>query len=423
MSADLHYDVVVLGCGVAGLTAATRLAEGGARVCVLAKGVGSTHLAPGTVDVLGHDSSGLVESPSSALPGFIAAFPDHPYALAGADALEPALEWLGALVERGPHPGYRYVGSLERNHLLPTAIGAIRPSALVPETMAEGDTVASQDPVCVAGIQALRDFHPSLCAGNLRRAGIKARAVVLDLDVGRVEINALGLARKLDDQRFRAAFAAELTMLLRPGERVALPAALGLLDPHTVWTDLRRRLGRPVFEIPTLPPSAPGMRLYNALVAGLRAARGRFILGAEVIGAERDGDRVTALRAHTSGRDTTFGARWVVLATGGFASGAIELGSDWEAREHALGLALRGMPEPGQPRFSADYFGDHPMSRVGIAVDQTLRAVDVENVFVAGAALPGAVPWHEGSGEGIALATGSFVARSVLEREGATATA
>jgi glycerol-3-phosphate dehydrogenase subunit B len=423
MRPALNYDVVVLGCGVAGLTAATRLAEGGARVCVLAKGVGSTHLAPGTVDVLGHDPAALVESPASALPGFVSTHPDHPYALVGADAIEPALDWFAARIEQGPQPGYRYVGSLERNHLLPTAIGAIRPSALVPETMAEGDAGSSQDPVCVAGIRALRDFHPSLCAGNLRRAGIKARAVELDLDVGRVEINSLGLARKLDDRRFRGAFAAELTMLLRPGERVALPAVLGLLDPHSVWTDLRRRLGRPVFEIPTLPPSAPGMRVYNALVAGLRAARARFILGAEVVGVEREGERVTALRAHTSGRDTVFGARWVVLATGGFASGAIELGSDWEARERVLGLTLRGMPAPGEPRFSADYFADHPISRVGVAVDPSLRAVDAENVFVAGAALPGAVPWHEGSGEGIALATGSFVARAVLEREGAAATA
>jgi glycerol-3-phosphate dehydrogenase subunit B len=421
MRPSLHYDVVVLGCGVAGLTAAVRLAEGGARVCVLAKGVGSTHLAPGTVDVLGHDPD-RVESPAAAIPGFIAAHPEHPYALIGGDAIEEALEWFAALVARGPQAGYGYTGSLERNHMLPTAIGAIRPSALVPETMADGDA-RSQMPVCVVGVRALRDLHASLCAGNLKRAGIPSRAIEVDLDLGRPELNSLGLARRLDEPEFRRAFAAQLAILLRPDERVALPAALGLRDPHGAWCDLRDRLGRPVFEIPTLPPSTPGMRVYNALVAALRAAGGRLILGAEVVGAERDGERVSALQARTSGRDTLFGARWVVLATGGFASGAIELGSDWQAREVALGLALRGVPETGEPRFVADYFGDHPFSRVGVAVDSTLRAQETENVFVAGAALPGAVPWHEGSGEGIALSTGSFVARAVLEREGAKATA
>lgn len=419
MSPSLHYDAVVLGAGVAGLTAAARLAEGGARVCVLAKGVGSTHLAPGTIGVLGYDPE-RVEKPADALPGFIAAHPDHPYALVGADAVAPALEWFAERIEAGPQSAYRYTGGLERNQFLPTAVGALRPSALVPETMAAGET---SGPVCVVGLPVLRDFYASLCAGNLRRGGIEARAVEIEVEVGRVEANALGLARRFDDPAFRAAFAGRLALLLRPGERVAVPAILGLRDPHGAWSDVQRRLGGPVFEVPTLPPSVPGMRVYGALVAALRAAGGRLIVGAEALGVEREGERVTAVRAHTSGHDTVYGARWVVLATGGFTSGAITLGSDWQPRETILGLALRGMPAAGEPRFAADYFGPQPMSTVGVAVDSTLLADGTENVFVAGAALPGAVPWREGSGEGIALASGHLVAQAVLEREGAAAAA
>jgi glycerol-3-phosphate dehydrogenase subunit B len=421
MSPSLNYDVVVLGCGVAGLTAAIRLAEGGARVCVLAKGVGSTHLAPGTVDVLGH-APDRVDEPKAALASFVAAHPGHPYATVGWESVEPATEWFAARIESGPQPGYRYVGNLDRNHLLPTAVGAIRPSALVPETMADGDA-RSQAPVCVIGFRAMRDFHASLCAGNLRRAGFESRGIELDLDVGRVEINALTLARRLDDPRMRATLVGELAILLRPDERLALPAVLGLRDPYSVWSELRERLGRPVFEIPTLPPSVPGIRIYNALLAALRAAGGRFVLGAEVIGVERTGEHVSAVRAHTSGRDTVVGARWIVLATGGFASGGIELGSDWQTREQVLGLAMRGVPDPGEPRFSADSLGEHPISRAGVAVDSSLRAEGTENVFVAGAALAGAVPWQEGSGEGIALSTGSAAARSILENEGTKAAA
>jgi glycerol-3-phosphate dehydrogenase subunit B len=421
MSASLGYDAVVLGAGVAGLTTAAQLAEGGARVCVLAKGVGSTHLAPGTVDVLGYAPE-RVEHPAEALTGFIAAHPDHPYAAIGGEAIAAAVDWLATCIDRGPQPAYRYVGGLERNHLLPTAVGAVRPSALVPETMASGDTRDSA-PVCVVGARVLRDFHASLCAGNLRRAGLAARAVEVELDVGRVEANALGLARRFDDPSFRASFAARLALLLRPGERVALPAILGLRDPYGAWSDLQHRLGHAVFEVPTLPPSAPGMRMYNALVAALRAAGGRLILGAAVRDVEREGGRVTAVHAQTSGHDTTYRARWFVLATGGFNSGAIELGSDWRARETILGLSLRGMPAPDEPRFGADYFGAQPMSAVGIAVDASLKAVDTENVYVTGAALPGAVPWREGSGEGIALASAHCVARSVLEREGVAAPA
>lgn len=421
MRPSLTYDAVVLGAGVAGLSAGARLAEGGAKVCVLAKGVGSTHLAPGTVDVLGYDP-GRVEAPSDALPGFIAAHPEHPYAMMGVDAIAPALEWFAAKVEHGPQPGYRYTGGLERNHLLPTAVGAVRPSALVPETMAPGD-LQTATPVCAVGMRVLRDFHPSLCAGNLQRAGTEARAVELDLDVGRPEANALGLARRLDEPAFRAGFAARLVPLLRSGERVGLPAIVGLRDPHGAWSDLEQRLGRTVFEIPTLPPSASGMRVYNTLLAALRAAGGRLVLGAEVLDVEREGERVSALRAHTSGHDTVYGARWVVLASGGLHSGGIELSSDWQARETALGLPLRGVPAAGEPRFVAEYFGHQPMEQVGVAVDSSLLAEGTENVFVAGAALPGAEPWREGSGEGIALTSGHLVAQAVLEREGAKAVA
>jgi glycerol-3-phosphate dehydrogenase subunit B len=420
MSPTLGYDAVVIGAGVAGLTAGACLAEGGAKVCVIAKGVGSTHLAPGTVDVLGHDPE-LVREPAASLTGFVAAHPDHPYALIGVDRIGRAIEWFAGCVERGPQPGYRYTGGLERNQLLPTAVGAIRPSALVPETMAAGDT-GDAAPMCVVGLRVLRDFHASLCAANLTAGGVPARAVELELPVGRAEANALVLARHFDEPSFRSAFAARLVGRLRSGERVALPAVVGLRDPHGALSEIAQKLGRPVFEIPTLPPSAPGIRLYDALRAALRAAGGRLVIGAEVVACERDGDRVSAVRARTSGHDTVYRTRWVVLATGGFASGAIEVGSDWQARETVLGLSLRGVPSPGEPRFGADYFGHQPMARAGVAVDSTLLADGTENVFVAGAALPGAEPWREGSGEGIALASGHAVAAAVLEREGATAT-
>jgi glycerol-3-phosphate dehydrogenase subunit B len=412
MRGELHFDAVVIGAGSAGLTAATRLAEGGARVCVLAKGVGSTHLAPGTVDVLGYAPE-RVEEPARALSELAAARPDHPYAVMGVESVAPALEWFAGRIAEGPQPGYRYVGGLESNHLLPSAVGAMRPSALVPETMAEGE-MRVREPVCIVGTRVLRDFHAALCAANLERAGVAARAIEVELELDRVDANALGLARRFDDPEFRAAFAAQLTPLLHGDERVGLPAVLGLRDPHGAWADLQRRLGRGVFEIPTLPPSVPGMRLFEALRAALRAAGGRLVLGSEVLGADREGGRVRSVSAHAAGHDVRYHAHWFVLATGGFASGGIAVGSDWVTRETALGLPLRGVPNPGEPRFVSDYLAEQPMARVGVAVDGSLRGEGAENVFVAGAALPGAVPWREGSGEGIALASGHRAAEVAL---------
>ena len=409
----------MIGAGTAGLVAGARLAEGGARVCVLAKGVGSTHLAPATIDVLGY-APDRVPAAGPALEQFAATRPDHPYALLGVDAVAEAVGWFRSTVESGPLHGYRYVGDLERNILLPTAVGALRPSALVPETMAAGDS-ATHDRVCIVGTRSLRDFHPALCAANLQRAGIDARSVDVEIEVDRADANTLGLARQFDDPAWRAGFAARLALKLQAHESVGLPAMLGLRDPHGAWSDVQHRLGRPVFEISGLPPSVPGMRLFEILRATLRRAGGRLVLGAEVVSCERDGSRVVSVATASAGHDARYAAPWFVLAAGGFGSGAIELDSRWDTHERVFGLPLRGLPEPGEPRFVGDYLAEQPMARVGVAVDGELRAEGAENVMVAGAALPGATPWREGSGEGIALASGSHAARLVLARSGAPA--
>jgi glycerol-3-phosphate dehydrogenase subunit B len=408
-----HHDVIVIGTGLAGLTAALRLAEAGARVLVLAKGVGATHLSAGTIDVLGYTPE-RVEHPREALDRLAAERPEHPYALLGADVVAAAVDWFKARVAGGSLAPYAYSGGLEANLLLPTAVGVPRPSAVVPETMAGGD-LRRDAPVFVVGFRGYKDFHPALLADTLRRTGTPARSAELDLvPEGRTDVNSLGYARAFDDPAFRAEVTAQLVGRLRADERVAFPAVLGIADPHRAWAELEQRLARPVFEIPTLPPSVPGMRLFAILRDALRRAGGRVILNAVVTGAEREGGRVGAVRVRVGLREERRGCDWVVLATGGFASGGLELDSRWTARETALGLPVAGVPAPGDERFAPGYFEDHPIARAGVAVDAELRPAGYENVLVTGATLAGAEPWREKSGDGISLATGYRAAELVL---------
>ena len=405
-----HHDAVVIGAGLAGLTAALRLAEGGARVLVLARGVGATHLSAGTIDVLGYAPE-RVEHPGEALAHL---GDGHPYGLVGAGAVAASVEWLKAVVADGSLGPYAYHGGLEENFLLPTALGVPRPSAVVPETMRGGD-LRRTAPLLLVGFRGLKDFYPALAADTLRRTGRPARAVELDLvPEGRADVNSLGYARAFDSPRFRAEVTAQLLGRPRADERVGFPAVLGIADPHGAWSDLERRLARPVFEVPTLPPSVPGMRLFAILRDALRRAGGRVILNAVVTGAEREGGRVSAVRVRIGLREERRGCDWVVLATGGFASGGLELDSRWTARETALGLPVAGVPAPGEERFSAGYLDDHPIARAGVAVGPDLRPEGHENVLVAGATLAGAEPWREKSGDGISLATGHRAAELVM---------
>ena len=104
-------DLLVIGAGLVGLSAAIAAAKAGLQVRVIAKGQGATHWHAGTVDVLGYlpETDTPVQSPLNALEQLA---PDHPYQLLGAAKVKEALlTWQGWLGESGlgygnalPHP-------------------------------------------------------------------------------------------------------------------------------------------------------------------------------------------------------------------------------------------------------------------------------------------------------------------------------
>jgi glycerol-3-phosphate dehydrogenase subunit B len=417
----MTHDTIVIGAGLAGLTAALRLADAGQRVLVIARGVGSTQLAPATIDVLGFADEG-VESPAQALAPFAAANPGHPYAHLSADLIADSVEWFKARL-----PAFGYRGGLGENFLLPTAVGAAKPSAVVPETMAAGDLRAGGRFVFV-GLRGLKDFYPAYLADNLGRVrlagpAVSARAIELEPPGGgKADAGSLGLARRFEEPAFRDAVVRELAGRVEPDERVGFPAVLGIRNAGDVWRELETRLERPVFEVATLPPSVSGIRLFEAMTAALRQAGSRILLGPAVIGAETANGRVESVVAEAAARPTAYRAHSFVLASGGVAAGGIQVDSYGKIREAVLELALAGLPAAnGRPPFLPTYLEEQPLDRVGVPVDDRLRPTDAdgrtryENLHAAGATLAGAVPWREASGNGLSLATGFAAAGAILE--------
>jgi glycerol-3-phosphate dehydrogenase subunit B len=413
----MKHDVVVVGAGLAGLSCALRLAEGGKKVLVAAKGMGAIQLAGGTIDVLGY-APHRIDQPKEALAELIGARPDHPYARLGEQRVAGACEWF----KEAPLP-YAYEGDLLRNFLLPTATGAVKPAALVPQTMAPGDLHAGGRFV-ITGFSALKDFYPAYAAANLSQAGgdVSARPVTLDIaPEGEADVTPLGFARHFDSPASRKEMVALLRPRIEAGESVGFPAVLGLAVAAQAWSEIQDALAAPVFEIPTLPPSVPGLRLLRTLRPALRARGVRILMGGEVT-ATGDGGRVPSVATQAANRRIVHELHDLVLATGGFASGGLVMDSHGNVRETVLGLPVRGVPDADEARFSPEVFGSHPLARAGIAVDAELRPIDeegnivYENVRVTGATLGGAEPWREKSGDGISLATGVAAADAILER-------
>jgi glycerol-3-phosphate dehydrogenase subunit B len=407
----MNYDTIVIGAGISGLMAAIGRAEGGERVLLLAKGHGTTHWAAGCVDIL--DAG---DDPLAAAALLAAERPDHPYALAGADALEQGLARLRAACEAA---GYPLVGNANRTLRLPTPLGALRPTALVPATMAAGDSRQLMDgrPTLIAGLHEFRDFFPPLIAANLRAQGIPADSAYLAMPPTERhrEFGPMIFARLFDKPEFRAQIGAQLHDHVRGGgyARVGLPAILGLKHAAEAVRDLQARAGALIFEIPTLPTSVPGTRIFHALQDELVRLGGRVQIGSFVQRAEAMGDTLSAIYTEAAAREQRHTARRWVLATGGVAGGGVRAFHTGELRETALGLPLRapnGGAEWFAPRFLDE--GGHPVFRSGVAVDAQLRPVDAagrvvySNVAVAGSALAGFDPIREGCLEGVAVATG-----------------
>ena len=409
--------VVVVGAGLAGLVAGVRLAQRGAGVTVVAAGAGGLHLSPGTIDVLGY-APDRVDQTGPALARLAAERPDHPYAALAPEPLGEALSWF-----REATAGLGHEGDAGRNMLLPSAAGAARPTAFAPAAIATGRLDGAMRVVAV-GLRSLKDFHPAFLAENLSRAAlpdggsVTARAVEVDWSgrPGWADVATPVHARALDHPGERRRLADELRPLLEPGEVVALPAILGLERPVDAWSDLQDLLGAPVAEVPTIPPSVPGMRLQRALVALLRAAGGDLVMGPSATGVEGANGRVSGVLVHQALRTRALPADAVVLATGGFASGGIDLDSRGTLRE-----TVAGLPVSGESALSPRYFDDQPLLRAGLVVDERMRPVDPGghpvwgNLHAAGGLVAGAEPWREKSGEGIAIAGAVRAATAILE--------
>ncbi|MCL1840215.1 MAG: glycerol-3-phosphate dehydrogenase subunit GlpB [Propionibacteriaceae bacterium] len=414
MSRTVSSATVVIGAGLAGLTSAIALAKAGQDVTLITKGLGGLTLSQGSIDIWGRTGAGLVTDPAQAVADAPAG---HPYAVAGADAVRAGAEalcgWLDGWFE----------GDLHHTRLVPTAVGAWRPTCLVPA----GHTVqpAAGQRWVVVGPRRMKDIQPELIAGNLARTPlpdggfVRARGVGIDIAARAHEVDSSGVAyaRALDEPSFRATFAEAVKAVVHEGEIVALPAILGLNDPEA-FADLSKRIGHPLCEIVTPPPSVPGMRLDQALRAYAQQAGVRIVLGAAVLSATTDGDRVVSVDADTAGHVTTYAADAFVLAAGGFESGALEYDSTGTLSETIFGLPVTRAP--GAP-VVADYWADQPLFEAGLSVDASMRPLGqagkpvCTNLHAAGGVIGGAVRWREKSGEGIALGTAWAAATAIEE--------
>ncbi len=390
------YDAVVIGGGVSGIMASLTLASRGFKTALVSRGDPVCCLSTGCIDVFSHSDEPL--------GGIRALLPDHPYSLVGEKGIVDSLSFF---LEIMGEAGLPYEGDPGRNRKILTPIGSTKNTCLVPRTMAHADMPPGEY-LHVISFQGIKDFFPSYITSRHRNSTYS----VYDAGVP----TTLGIAARFDDASFLDAFITWLRGLEIPLDRVALPAVLGTIDPDSVMEKISRAIGRKVFEIPTLPPSVPGLRLFRALKRVMQNRGIHLYWGKGVTSVECQGRTVEAVTLATTGRAKRVQGRAFVLATGSFVSGGLFAGRD-SVRETVFDLPVAA---PGERKdwFNTDFFsGAHGIERAGVRVDRDFRPVGakIDNLFACGSILAECEIMSLQCGHGLAVATGVAAAKSCAQ--------
>ncbi|MDO9514592.1 MAG: anaerobic glycerol-3-phosphate dehydrogenase subunit B [Syntrophales bacterium] len=387
------YDVVIIGGGMSGMMAAAALAKNGRKVAVISKGDPVCCFSTGCIDLLADGDDPLKG---------IASLPDnHPYHLVGEDAIAHSLDLFQGIMSEGGMP---YVGDVHANRRVLTSLGRCKSTCLVPETMEFSD-FDSDEYIHVISFYKMKDFYPQYITSRYTNAGYS----VFDPGV----ITTAGIAEKFENRPFLEAFISWVQGLDIPEGRIAMPAVLGRNLVGDVYHQISAGCGRKIFEIPTLPPSMPGLRLFGGLKKALLQKGVNLYWGKGIYSVEKLGNRIEAVTLASSGRATRVEGRAFILATGSFVSGGLQASMD-TVTETVFDLPAY-LPGARETWFNDDFFAaGHEIEKAGIRVDSSFRPVDteIENLYVCGSILAFSEVMKYRCGHGMAIATGVAAANA-----------
>lgn len=407
----MTYDVVIIGAGLAGFSAALAAIKHNKKALVVAKGLGNFYSASGFIDFLGYypaNSKKPASRPKDSLKELMDKNPNHPYSVVGEDSIKDAF---GAFLQATREMGLPYTGSMDENVLMPSAAGALVPTSLYPETADKKITEAKE--VIVVGIKEMADFYPVYAAHNLKKqlkCSIKPVWVTLDLNIDR-ELNSYDIALAMEKSEIRNRLINQLENVVSKSSLVVIPAVLGVNIWQEVIEDIEQRLKCRVLEFPTLPPSVMGYRLAENLKNYLELKGVDFIIGHPVTHVKYVQNACQEIGITTgSGRVKHIKGDSFILATGGILSEGLLVYPN-VIKETVFGLQVALTPQTTHEDFFS--MEQTAISHAGVMTNSKLQPVNpetgmviYENIFVAGATLAGYDPFIEKSGNGVALASG-----------------
>lgn len=403
-------DVLIIGGGFSGLLAACFCSTRGLGTTVIMRGRGGLSVSHGAIELLDR------ASPSRSISNLS---PPHPYALAGKENLVEGIKSFQVVAEK---IGVPYIGGRSKNHRFLTATGSTRSAAYLPESFLRYE---KQRPT-FGSFKALRDFQAHFASSRLG-SNINQTPRVEELPLlhhfRKRDLYPIDAAMMFDDLDWTAENARSWKPLLIGTESLALPAVLGLRNHMAVREIIEEILSVPVFEIPTLPPSIPGLRLELGIREFLLNKGVRIIEGPDAVGrVQRSGQSVKAAGAviESAGKQSTLDCRTTILASGSFLHGGLIASQNGRIREPVFNLPIEAVDDRSR-WVQPSPFDTQKYATLGVAVNAHMQPLDIhgevmfDNLYAVGGILMGADRSIEGSRQGIDIAS-SYCAVEHLTR-------
>ncbi|UCF84491.1 MAG: glycerol-3-phosphate dehydrogenase subunit GlpB [Desulfobacteraceae bacterium] len=412
-SESIKCELAVIGAGMAGMACGLFAANRGLPTVLVGRS-GEIIFASGLLDLMGvHPLSEkhLWLDPWEGIDALVRDIPNHPYARLKKEDIRAAFDELLFFLQNAGVPYYRL---MNRNAVVLTSLGTVKPTYCVPQTMWEGVVALEEKRPCLlVDIRGLRGFSAQLIADTLRDKWQNLRTARISFPgtASGNEVYTEHMANALVLSKNRERLAQVVRPLVKDAQIVGMPAILGLYQTSRVIVDLEKLIGVPVFEIPTIPPSVPGLRLKEAFERGLRSKGIKYFSQKRVLEVNRKagGDFELSVGGETTER--TVESKGVILASGRFIGGGLHADRK-RIRETIFDLPVR------QPENRTKWHHEnlleprgHPINRAGLEIDDTFRPLDrngrpaFNTLFAAGSILAHQDWKRMKCGAGLAIAT------------------
>lgn len=418
------YDVAVVGAGMAGMSSALFAANRGLSCIQIGNG-GGILFASGLLDLLAvHpiERRHVWKDPFMALQTLTRELPGHPLAKVTATTLGEAISELAEALGAGGMP-YAPLDGL--NCTVMTSIGTGKTSYGIPLSMVAGVSAIERRPPCLlVDFRGLREFSARQIVSVIGPAwpGLRHERIVFPGFESVPETYSAHLARALESPEVREAVINGIKRVLGDAQVVGMPAILGVGRSDVVHRAFEAGLGVPVFEIPTMPTSVPGLRMKDAIETVLAQKDVERRVQAKVTGIEF-GD-VATLTLNHEGRIGQVFARSVILASGRFMSRGLVADRE-RIVEGILGLHVAA-PANRNDWHRQDFLDPkgHQVNQAGLVTDPEFRVVDGvggvvwPRLYAVGSILGGQDWMRQKCGTGLSVGTAMVAVLAIVEELG-----